>query len=541
MVLITHDLGVVAGMADRMLVMYAGKLGRVGHRRRRLLRPADAVHARPAGSLPALDASGGAADADPRRAAVAASTCRRAARSRRAARCRGRTAIADEPDLVRPRARSSTSTACHHGDELVRPRGRTSWFALRSSAVSDAVDASVGADRRPRWPSGDHAPDRVEVTAWPRRRPRRRLRPRAVHRPARPPILSGHRPGQALPGPRRRASSAAASARCRPCRGVSFDLRAGRDARARRRVGLRQVHHRARRAAAASSPRRASVLFEGQELTTLSSPADAPGAAGPADRVPGPVRLAQPAHAGQRHRSPSRCGSIDLYDKRRPRTGSRELLAHRRAQPGARQPLPARVLRRPAPAHRHRPGPRPRPEGDRARRAGVRARRVASRPASSTCSRTSRTELGLAYLFIAHDLSRGPPHLRPGRGDVPRQDRRDRAARRRLRPAGAPVHAGAAVGRAAARPDARAASAGASCSTATCRRPVEPAVGLPLPHPLLEGGADLRARRSRRSSTAARAIPSPATSPRSSQSFDPAVAGADHLARRAPAPDCPAS
>ena len=35
-------------------------------------------------------------------------------------------------------------------------------------------------------------------------------------------------------------------------------------------------------------------------------------------------------------------------------------------------------------------------------------------------------ELGLTYLFIAHDLERGEAHLEPRRGDVSRQDRRDR-------------------------------------------------------------------------------------------------------------------
>ena len=34
-------------------------------------------------------------------------------------------------------------------------------------------------------------------------------------------------------------------------------------------------------------------------------------------------------------------------------------------------------------------------------------------------------QFGLTYLFIAHDLSVVQAHLRPRRGDVPRQDRRD--------------------------------------------------------------------------------------------------------------------
>ena len=44
--------------------------------------------------------------------------------------------------------------------------------------------------------------------------------------------------------------------------------------------------------------------------------------------------------------------------------------------------------------------------------------------------------------------------------------------------------------------------------------PDRPAVGLPVPHPVLEGPGHLRRARSRRSSTAARATPWPATSPR---------------------------
>ena len=60
----------------------------------------------------------------------------------------------------------------------------------------------------------------------------------------------------------------------------------------------------------------------------------------------------------------------------------------------ARQPLPPRVLRRPAPAHRHRPGAGPRPVADRARRAGVGARRVDPGRRRQPAARTCRTASG---------------------------------------------------------------------------------------------------------------------------------------------------
>ena len=75
-------------------------------------------------------------------------------------------------------------------------------------------------------------------------------------------------------------------------------------------------------------------------------------------------------------------------------------------------------------------------------------------------------------------------HQRPGRGHVPRQDRRDRPARAAVRRAGAPVHAGAPVGRAGAG-SRRRAHAQAGHPQGRRPEPGQPAARLPVPHSLL--------------------------------------------------------
>ena len=76
------------------------------------------------------------------------------------------------------------------------------------------------------------------------------------------------------------------------------------------------------------------------------------------------------------------------------------------ADPGTLRPLPARALRRAAPAHRHRPRPRARARScscstSRSPRSTSASRRRDHPPARQSCA----TELDLTFVFISHDLS----------------------------------------------------------------------------------------------------------------------------------------
>ena len=87
--------------------------------------------------------------------------------------------------------------------------------------------------------------------------------------------------------------------------------------------------------------------------------------------------------------------------------GARVRRAARGRRPAGerRRPLPPRVLRRAAPADRHRPRDRARAAADRRRRAGLGARRLDPGAGDQPASRACRSELGLTYVFVAHDLS----------------------------------------------------------------------------------------------------------------------------------------
>ena len=132
------------------------------------------------------------------------------------------------------------------------------------------------------------------------------------------------------------------------------------------------------------------------------------------------------------------------------------------------EPLPARVLGRPAAAHRSRARALAQPRLRRLRRAGVGARRLdpgADRqPARGPAARLQPD----VSLHRARPRGR-PAHLDADHRHVPRQDRRDRTGGRPVREPAAPVHGDAALGDPGARPEGRARRAARSASAATCR------------------------------------------------------------------------
>ncbi len=156
--------------------------------------------------------------------------------------------------------------------------------------------------------------------------------------------------------------------------------------------------------------------------------ADAAAAQRDPDDLPGPVQLAEPAAHGRHHRRHAAAGAQDGAGEQGPGPGPGAPRG-RRPQPRALQPLPQRVLRRPAPAHRHRAGPGPAAQAAGGRRAGLRARRV--HPGAGRQPAAGRAA-GVRHRVPVHRARprRGPALLPGDRGDVPRQDRRDRATAR---------------------------------------------------------------------------------------------------------------
>ncbi|AKZ58262.1 hypothetical protein SAM23877_5217 [Streptomyces ambofaciens ATCC 23877] len=161
-----------------------------------------------------------------------------------------------------------------------------------------------------------------------------------------------------------------------------------------------------------------------------------------------------------------------------------------RSQPRALQPLPARVLRRSAPAHRHRPRARAQPEAGRGRRAGLRARRVDPGPGRQPARRPPERAGPDVRDHRARPVRR-PARLGPDRGDVPRQDHGAGRPRPALQVADAPVHQGPAVGGADPGPVPQVGQERAHPAQGRRALADLAAERVPLPHQVLEGDADL--------------------------------------------------
>ena len=229
--------------------------------------------------------------------------------------------------------------------------------------------------------------------------------------------------------------------RVRAVAGASLTVEPRADRRPRRRVGVRQVDARARRGRARGADRRHRARSKARAVTPLTRRAR------PRDLVRLQLVFQNPySSLNPRRKVGAQLGdalaALDLVPRGRRAARVRELLELVGLPRDRGRPLPARVLRRPAPADRDRARARGGSLGDRARRAA----RVARRLGAGAAREPARRPLARARARAAADLARSrdrPPRRRRRLGDVPRADGRDRPDAAALAAAAPPVQRGA--------------------------------------------------------------------------------------------------
>ena len=407
MILVTHDLGVVAGRTDDIAVMYAGKIVEQA--------PTSVLFAKMkmpytealVSSIPKLDepephprsrsspAGRPTWSTRPRAATSppAASTCRTSA-SRRSRRWR------------RPRP-PATSTAA--GSRSDTPEGRDALARnLAAKPGAPAARAPTASDARRH---ADHRP----AAAPPRPRRTEMAGSGTAHlRDAERDAAAGREPGGRVPG-------RLTGLKVHAVTDVSIDVARGRDPRA----------WWASRAAASRPPAGPSCSCppptSGRWSTTGPGPDQAQAtttlrqlAARDADDLPGPDLVAEPAPQGGRHRGRA-AAHLEARHARRaaPRSSTRPSRRSGLDPEAAVGPPAPPVLRRPVPAHLHRPVAGARPQAHHLRRAGLGPRRVGAGPDPQP-ARGHEGALRPHPGVHRPRPGRGEEHQRPGGGDVPR-------------------------------------------------------------------------------------------------------------------------